>query len=35
VDPEAVRAAITVALDRSLPNLVEEITEKVLIALGH
>ena len=34
-DPEAVRAAITIALDRSLPALVEEITEKVLIALGH
>ena len=34
-DPEAIRAAITIALDRSLPALVEEITEKVLIALGH
>jgi CheY-like chemotaxis protein len=34
LDPEAVRAAVTIALDRSLPNLVEEITEKVLLALG-
>jgi CheY-like chemotaxis protein len=34
-DPEAVRAAVTVALDRSLPAMVEEITEKVLIALGY
>jgi CheY-like chemotaxis protein len=34
-DPEAVRAAITIALDRSLAAMVEEITEKVLIALGH
>lgn len=35
LDPEAVRAAVTLALDRSLPALVEEITEKVLVALGH
>ena len=34
-DPEAVRAAVTIALDRSLPALVEEITEKVLMALGY
>jgi CheY-like chemotaxis protein len=35
VDPERVRAAITVALDRALPTMVEEITERVLIALGY
>lgn len=35
IDPDRVRAAVTVALDRSLPTLVGEITEKVLIALGH
>ena len=35
LDPEAVRAAVTIALDRSLPALVEEITEKVLLALGY
>ncbi len=35
IDPDRVRAAVTVALDRSLPTLVQEITEKVLIALGH
>lgn len=35
LDPEAVRAAVTLALDRSLPALVEEISEKILIALGH
>ena len=34
-DPEAVRAAVTIALDRSLPALVEEITEKVMMALGY
>ena len=35
IDPERVRAAVTLALDRSLPAMVNEITEKVLIALGH
>ena len=35
VDPERVRAAITVALDRALPAMIEEITERVLVALGH
>jgi CheY-like chemotaxis protein len=34
IDPERVRAAVTIALDRSLPQIVNEITEKVLIALG-
>lgn len=35
IDPERVRAAITIALDRALPAMVEEITERVLVALGH
>ncbi len=35
VDAERVQAAITLALDASLPALVREITEKVLVALGH
>jgi CheY-like chemotaxis protein len=35
VDPERVRAAITLALDAALPSMIEEITERVLIALGH
>ncbi|HLH40161.1 MAG TPA: response regulator [Bryobacteraceae bacterium] len=34
-DPERVEAAVTLALDAALPALVREITEKVLIALGH
>jgi CheY-like chemotaxis protein len=34
-DPERVQAAVTLALDAALPNLVREITEKVLVALGH
>jgi CheY-like chemotaxis protein len=34
-DPERVRAAITIALDAALPQLVDEITERVLVALGH
>jgi PleD family two-component response regulator len=35
VDPERVRAAITLALDAALPAMIEEITERVMIALGH
>ncbi|MGA2878254.1 MAG: response regulator [Bryobacteraceae bacterium] len=35
IDPERVRAAITLALDAALPVLIQEITERVLIALGH
>ncbi len=35
IDPERVRAAITLALDASLPAMIEEITERVLVALGH
>lgn len=34
VDPERVRAAVTIALDASLSGMIDEITEKVLIALG-
>jgi CheY-like chemotaxis protein len=33
LDPEQVRAAVTVALDASMPALVEEISAKVLAAL--
>ncbi|MBM3793150.1 MAG: response regulator [Acidobacteria bacterium] len=35
IDQERVRAAITLALDASFPRLVEEITERVMVALGH
>ncbi len=35
IDPERVRAAVTLALDASLPAMIEEITERVLVALGH
>lgn len=35
LDVERVRAAITVALDASLPAMIQEITERVLVALGH
>jgi CheY-like chemotaxis protein len=34
IDPERVRAAVTVALDASLPALIDEITDKVLVALS-
>ena len=33
IDAEMVRAAVTVALDASMPHMIEEITEKVLAAL--
>jgi DNA-binding response OmpR family regulator len=32
-DPELIRAAVTIAMDAALPNLIEEITRKVLMAL--
>jgi PleD family two-component response regulator len=35
VDAERVRAAVTIALDAALPAMIKEITERVLIALGH
>jgi CheY-like chemotaxis protein len=35
IDSERVRAAITLALDAALPAMIQEITERVLIALGH
>lgn len=34
-DPQRIEAAITLALDAALPALIREITEKVLVALGH
>jgi CheY-like chemotaxis protein len=35
VDAERVRAAVTLALDAAMPSIIDNITEKVLIALGH
>lgn len=34
IDAERVRAAVTVALDRAMPAMIDEITEWVLVALG-
>ncbi|MGE5486679.1 MAG: response regulator [bacterium] len=34
-DAERIRAAVTIALDRAMPALIDELTERVLIALGH
>ena len=34
IDSERVQAAVTIALDRVLPGMIHEITEKILIALG-
>jgi CheY-like chemotaxis protein len=33
IDTEQVRAAVTIALDAAMPALIEEITDKVLVAL--
>jgi len=35
IDAERVRAAVTLALDAAMPAMIDEITERVLIALGH
>jgi CheY-like chemotaxis protein len=34
IDPERVRAAVIVALDASMPRMIDELTEKVLVALS-
>jgi CheY-like chemotaxis protein len=34
LDPDQVRAAVTVALDAAMPALVDQITEKVLVSLN-
>ena len=34
IDPERVRAAVTLALDAATPALIDELTEKVLVALS-
>jgi CheY-like chemotaxis protein len=34
-DPQRVQAAVTLALEAALPALIGEITDKVLVALGH
>lgn len=35
LDVERVRAAVTLALDAAMPAMIDKITERVLIALGH
>jgi CheY-like chemotaxis protein len=35
VDAERVRAAVTLALDAAMPKIIDEVTERLLIALGH
>ena len=34
VDPEQVRAAVTVALDAAMPALIDQVTAKIISALG-
>jgi DNA-binding response OmpR family regulator len=35
VDPERIQAAVKHALEASMPAIIKEVTERVLIALGH
>ncbi|MFL6465175.1 MAG: response regulator [Bryobacteraceae bacterium] len=35
VDRDSIRAAVTLALDSAIPVLIEELTERVLLALAH
>ncbi len=35
IDVERVRAAVTLALEAALPGMIDEITARVLVALGH
>lgn len=35
IDPERIRAAVTLALEASMPTIIKEVSERVLIALGH
>ncbi len=35
VDPERIRAAVSLALKTSMPAIIKEVTERVLLALGH
>ena len=34
-DRHSIRAAVTLALDMAMPNLIEELTERVMLALSH
>lgn len=35
IDPDRIKAAVTLALEAALPAMIEEVTERVLVALGH
>ena len=35
IDRDSIRAAVTLALDSAIPVLIEELTERVLLALAH
>ena len=35
MDRHAIRAAVTLALDTAMPSLIEELTDRVLLALSH
>ncbi len=35
IDRHSIRAAVTLALDRAMPIMIEELTERVMLALSH
>lgn len=35
LDPEKIEKAVAAAIEASLPNMIKEVTQRVLIALGH
>ncbi len=35
LDRKSIRAAVTLALDTAMPSLIEELTERVILALAH
>ena len=35
IDRHSIRAAVTLALDRAMPLMIEELTERVMLALSH
>lgn len=35
LDPEKIQAAVAMAMEAALPTMIKEVTERVLIALGH
>jgi hypothetical protein len=35
LEPEKIQAAVAMAMEAALPAMIKEVTERVLVALGH